>query len=178
MLVLAYLKPLDHAPAERRGAPRLAMTLGSELGPCGSSVKIRDLSSTGLLFETSADLAIGETIEVHLPEIGAARARVARSDGQLFGCQFEQPIPRAAVSAALLRSQPDPQPLQAAGDERAAPNKRRIRGAVVAAVAVAGLGYLLVISGSVALAAVSALVLLIVLLVRWGFWVIDNTPFY
>ena len=63
---------------------------------------IRNLSQRGLLIETTADLVVGEEIEVGLPEAGAAAARVIWTKGSFFGCEFLTPVSKAAVSAALL----------------------------------------------------------------------------
>jgi hypothetical protein len=65
---------------------------------------IHDLSPGGILVETSASLRKGARLEVELPEIGATLAKVVWNSGDYFGCQFDKPIPRAALSAALLRN--------------------------------------------------------------------------
>ena len=57
-----------------------------------------------MLIETSADLDVGETIIVELPQAGAVEARVIRSEGGRFACRFQNRISKAAVSAALLKS--------------------------------------------------------------------------
>lgn len=182
--VLAHFEPLDEALGDRRRAPRLLLTLGSELESCGSSVTIQDLSSTGLSFETSTNLAIGETIEVRLPEMDAAKAIIVRREGCLFACTFERPISKAAVSAALLRSEPSSasstKPRDAQDSEsysaRGFASRSRLWGSGVAAAVAAGIAYL-VITGAwttlIAVAAVSAVVF--ALLVKWGLWALDNT---
>lgn len=177
MSVLAHLEPLEAAPQDRRGAPRLLLSLGTSLGPCGSSVTIHDLSRSGLLFETSADLSASDSIEVQLPEMGPTRAVVVWREGSLFGCKFENEIPSAAVSAALLRSEPAAAPSSVENFEPAA-ERTRSRGwaMAVAALVVAGLAYQMLTAGFEPMAAVAALVsLVIALLVLWGLWVTDNT---
>jgi hypothetical protein len=67
-------------------------------------VIIHNLSTTGMLVQTEADLQISEELEVELPEIGSARAKVAWRSDDYFGCQFITAIPTVAVSAAILRS--------------------------------------------------------------------------
>lgn len=93
--------------ADRRRANRRVLRLqvagAISAGP-GEDVLIHDLSSNGLLIETSAELAVGARLEVELPEAGRAEARVMWSDGRYFGCQFVSIIPTAALSAAQLRS--------------------------------------------------------------------------
>ena len=76
--------------------------------PNGSAaeVVIHDISVTGLLVETLAELTCGEELDVRLPQTGATRAKVIWSSGQYFGCQFNHPISSAALSAAMLRSRP------------------------------------------------------------------------
>ncbi len=89
MSIVAHLEPLSKVVGNRRGAPRLVLYLGSMLGPCGSRAVIHDLSFTGLLFESSADLNTGDIIEVHLPQMGPTKTTVVRRDGTLFGCRFD-----------------------------------------------------------------------------------------
>jgi hypothetical protein len=64
---------------------------------------IHDLSSTGLLVQTDDPPAIGERLHVVLPEQGRFPAKVVWSSGRFVGCKFDRPLPRAALSAALLR---------------------------------------------------------------------------
>jgi hypothetical protein len=88
------------------GAPRRDGS--SALAQCcrqsGDEVVIHDLSATGILIETSADLATFEQLQLDLPEVGPRVATVIWSSGHYFGCEFQQPIPQAAISAALLQS--------------------------------------------------------------------------
>jgi hypothetical protein len=72
----------------------------------GNRALLHNLSETGLLIETFDDLAVGEGIQVDLPEAGGRSAKVVWRSDRLFGCQFEQPIAHAAISAARLRSPP------------------------------------------------------------------------
>lgn len=106
MAILAELHP-QRRTSERRVALRrtLQLTVRGET-PTGDSaqVLIHDISVTGLLLETSADLLIGETIEVDVPEGGPMSAIVMWNSGRFFGCQFHGRISPAAVSAAVLRS--------------------------------------------------------------------------
>jgi hypothetical protein len=65
---------------------------------------ILDLSATGMLIETKADLATFEQLQLELPEVGPTVATVIWNSGDYYGCEFHQPLPTSAVSAALLRS--------------------------------------------------------------------------
>lgn len=111
MQAVATLEPLS--TGNRRTAPRRRLHLDS-VGATGEKVTIHDLSSTGILIETTAALAEFDQIEVELPEVGMAQATVIWSSGDYFGCQFHAELPRSAVSAALLRSPFVPAPPTAA----------------------------------------------------------------
>ena len=88
----------------RRTTPRLKLSLGAVLPTTGEQVVIHDLSASGILIQTGAALKTAQALEVELPEIGAAVAKVVWRSGDYFGCQFEKRIPKAALSAALLRN--------------------------------------------------------------------------
>ena len=90
--------------ASRRGSSRLKLSLDASLAGSGDDVVIHDLSPGGILVETSASLRKGARLEVDLPELGATQAKVVWSSGDYYGCQFDKPIPKAALSAALLRN--------------------------------------------------------------------------
>lgn len=92
----------------RRGAGRRRLRLVARAAYARSSkeVLILDLSTTGLMFETSAPLSSGEVIEVELPETGPIAARIIWQREAYYGCEFLTPAPVAAISAALLRSAP------------------------------------------------------------------------
>jgi len=95
---------IDERRANRRGAARRSLKLEVHATSSRDATRalIRDLSVRGLLIETTADLAVGETIHVALPEAGATEARIVWATGAFFGCEFASPISKAAVSAALL----------------------------------------------------------------------------
>jgi transcriptional regulator with XRE-family HTH domain len=78
-----------------------------------TNVRVHNVSTTGLLLETAIRLAVGERIEIDLPHAAATWARVIWTSDDLSGCQFEQPITDAALSAAQLRATPG-QPLDLA----------------------------------------------------------------
>ena len=92
--------------ADRRGGKRRKLSLGSSLQATGETVTIHDVSSTGMLIESSAELSAVGPLEIDLPEAGITQALVVWNSGQFYGCEFKQPIPQAAISAALLRSPP------------------------------------------------------------------------
>ena len=89
---------------DRRRAARRALRLGAGSG--GGQATIHDLSLTGALLETSIPMLVGAEFEVELPQAGAVRATVVWNSGEYYGCQFDLPISPAALSAALLKSEP------------------------------------------------------------------------
>ena len=105
MPMLAHFE--DLAPrSDRRRAFRRALKLGG--GETDQSVTVHDLSLTGALLETSVPMLVGQTFEVELPEAGKIDATIVWNSGEYYGCQFELPIAPSALSAALLRSPPQP----------------------------------------------------------------------
>ena len=97
---------LDERSAARR---TLRLEVPTSSSGDANEVLIHNLSETGLLLETSADLHIGEALQVELPHAGTITAIVVWVRGTFAGCEFAAPVPKAAVSAALLRA-----PVQAA----------------------------------------------------------------
>ena len=115
----ASLESKAHTDA-RRGASRRKLHLdvgGTTSSGIAANVIILNISETGVLLRTAAALSIGERLEVTLPQVGTKAALVMWASGDLFGCQFEEPISRAAVSAAQLRGKPE-----AAGTARDVPS--------------------------------------------------------
>jgi len=92
--------------ADRRGWTRRSLSLGSSLQATGEDVTVHDVSATGMLIETAAELSILDDLEIELPEVGLTPAIVTWTSGSFYGCQFKKRISQAAISAALLRSPP------------------------------------------------------------------------
>jgi transcriptional regulator with XRE-family HTH domain len=96
----------------RRNAARREMKLRTRRSSAAGNATdalIRNLSTTGMLLETAADLAVGEKIAIDLPQMGNASAKIVWAGDDLFGCAFDSPLSEAAVSAAQLRSEPQSQ---------------------------------------------------------------------
>jgi len=88
---------------------RLRLTSkGTTAAGGATEVLIYDLSATGLLLETSAEIPLGEIITVEVPLAGKIPATVVWKGGNLFGCRFHKPISTAALSAAQLQSPIEP----------------------------------------------------------------------
>jgi hypothetical protein len=107
MLLLDAKPGLLESVRDQRSGTRRKLSLeasGFTGGDSSTQVLIHDLSQTGILIQTEAQLSAGEAIQVALPYGGAWDARVVWASDALFGCEFEQPLPKAAISAALLKA--------------------------------------------------------------------------
>lgn len=102
MTIQARLEILE--TNSRRGSPRRALRLGATIADGGQAVMIHDLSATGVLLQTSAKFDPFDDFEIDLPEVGATNAFVVWNSGDYYGCEFANPIPKAVISAALLRN--------------------------------------------------------------------------
>jgi len=123
---VAIRAQLDITPKQsRRGFARRQMTLRTQaITAAGntSNALICNLSTTGLLLESQAGLAAGDELVVELPEAGHRRAKVVWASDNLFGCAFESPLTKGAVSAAQLlgespRGTPDPKSRERGGSD-------------------------------------------------------------
>ena len=105
MAVLAHLEPLRDS-ADRRLAKRRELNLQAQsvLGRESATVLVHDISESGMLLQPSETLPVGTSLAVALPEAGEVSAKVVWSTGQFVGCEFDSVLPKAVVSAALLRS--------------------------------------------------------------------------
>jgi hypothetical protein len=65
---------------------------------------VLNISETGVLIETVLDLQVGETLQLEIPQASGATVRVIWREKLLVGCEFFQPLPTSAVSAAQLLS--------------------------------------------------------------------------
>jgi hypothetical protein len=101
---------LTIAASESRAAARrtLRLQVNAQLSRGAVEAEIRNISSFGLLVETTVDLVNGEVLDFDLPEAGIVTAKVVWSRGRLYGCEFKAALPKHVVSAALLRSPKGP----------------------------------------------------------------------
>lgn len=96
---------------DRARAPRRKLMLetqGASSSGAEMPVLIHNFSESGLLLESATALAVGDTIELELPEAGQTPARVIWTSGNLYGCAFDRILPKSALSAAQLRSAVQP----------------------------------------------------------------------
>ena len=96
--------------AERRGAERRVISFGFNAYDSQSNARIvsLNLSRTGMLLQTVAQLEVGEKVQIDSPEAGLVEAKIMRRNGDQFGAMFDSPITQAALSAVLLASPATP----------------------------------------------------------------------
>ena len=90
-------------PRNQRHAIRLE-TSGATPSGDAAAVTIHNVSATGVLLETAVDLQVGDPLSLELPEGGSHAMRVVWTSGALHGCAFEDALPKAVLSATLLRA--------------------------------------------------------------------------
>lgn len=96
-------------PAERRGSDRRELRLSITAAlpdEAELAATIHDLSESGFLLETQARLSPDQPFQLFLPLAGAVEATVVWNTEHFYGCQFREKVARAAISAALLKSEP------------------------------------------------------------------------
>lgn len=106
MAIVAHWEDAEGvAGTPRRPRRKLQLEARSALASGGSAeILVHDISATGLLLESPVELASGEAMTIDLPQAAGTRAKVVWNSGRLYGCQFDEPISSAALSAAQLRS--------------------------------------------------------------------------
>lgn len=106
MIAAAFETVEETGTSRRRQARRrLRLNVPSRIeGAEDQQVIVHDISANGLLIESRTQLDPGEPITVELPEAPASLSRVVWRSGNYYGCEFDKPIPSAAISAALLQS--------------------------------------------------------------------------
>ncbi|MDF8335007.1 PilZ domain-containing protein [Novosphingobium cyanobacteriorum] len=101
------------AGSEERSVHRRSLRLITTARPASAEpfeAIILDLSEEGFLTRAPGCLAVGDAVEVCLPDAGLVAAKVVWASGPYYGCAFLNPISRAVVSASLLRSAPRTEP--------------------------------------------------------------------
>jgi hypothetical protein len=92
---------------DRRISDRRVLKLrvpGSTTSGSGVPVLIHDMSVSGLLIQTEATIDVGTMLDIHLPEVGPQSATIVWNRDQFFGCEFQSPLSKAGLSAAILKS--------------------------------------------------------------------------
>lgn len=73
-----------------------------------------DVSRSGMLLETSAELQLGHAFEIEIIGIGPVAGTIAWRAGQCFGAIFDTPISESAVRNIILTAPAEPGPLDEA----------------------------------------------------------------
>lgn len=101
MTVIAYIETRPGG-AGKPGETRLRFpgvpAKGSE-----TEISVHNISEWALVLEGDVLLALGDPVEVKLPQSGAARAHVAWTSGRLAGLDFTIPISGISLGAARLQ---------------------------------------------------------------------------
>lgn len=95
---------LQHTDDSRRSAIRRSIDADSTLRAIKSvpmDATVSDLSETGVSVRVNAQLSVGTAISIGLPGIGAYPATIVRVAEDVYGCQFDRPIPPSAVATAF-----------------------------------------------------------------------------
>ena len=117
---------------DRRRSVRHPLRLSASTSvpsPGDTPVLILDISPGGLLIEADvSSLTVDDRIEIMLPDKGPVQVRVAWRAGRFVGCEFSETISPGAISAALLKADPQvPENGPAAGAIRKGTHTGRAR---------------------------------------------------
>lgn len=88
----------------KRHTLRLSVLAVSPTDGTAERVELLNLSERGFLLQSGNSFAQGDIVEIVLPEAGAVEAIVLWDNAPQFGCQFVTPLPKAVVSASVLRA--------------------------------------------------------------------------
>ena len=112
----ANVTPVPREDRRESGRWHVDLLVALPLDKGGRHARVRNLSEGGMMLETDADMAVGDSLSVKLEGAPGADARIVWRQEQSYGCQFLTPIPTALVSAALLQA-----PTEWAGNVSAEP---------------------------------------------------------
>ena len=98
------------AEVDRRQGARAELCLGVTLRHPGAQdvlpAEITNLSATGFLAQFPEGVEIPQMLDVELPHAGIRTAQVVWANESMVGCSFSQPLAKAEISAARLKSEP------------------------------------------------------------------------
>ncbi len=93
-------------PRDARLQVSLEVTGTSQTGAV-APVSIHNISATGMLLECADPIGIDDVIAIDLPRAQDTKAAVVWNSGNFYGCKFAEPLDKATLSAAQLRSAVD-----------------------------------------------------------------------
>lgn len=111
MALQARLASLEVASGRGRQRRTLRLAVNASVAGEPARTTIHNISETGLLIETDIRLPVGEWIDVELPGAEPRPAQVVWISESLYGCKFDGVITSATLSASVLRSPFDAEPL-------------------------------------------------------------------
>jgi transcriptional regulator with XRE-family HTH domain len=119
MTIAAYWEEQPENGSSRRAERRRLHleTSGSSAARGAAKVVVHNISSTGMLIESTLPLERGEMIEIDLPHAGQRRCRIVWTDNSFFGCEFDSPLSGGALSAAQLQARSPSEPRAEARSE-------------------------------------------------------------
>lgn len=117
MQVLAHLDTRSSPPFHGRDGRHILCLELSETGDGNAAFEgiVHNLSSGGMLLETSAPFTVGDSFVLKAPYGDQVEATIVWNDGCFFGCKFEHRLSAAGISAARLMSAFDKPPPAIAG---------------------------------------------------------------
>ena len=122
MAALAFFEELDER-SDRRSSARQVLrltTAASLAADMNVLALIHDISTEGLLMETTTELITGSRFEIELPEADTTVATVIWKRDEYYGCEFAEPLRKATLSAVILKN-PSLAPLPTTPDNVAEP---------------------------------------------------------
>ena len=105
MILLAHMREAGSAADRRdhsRGQSGAILSIGGDSG--GTPVIVLDLSRSGLRLHSAMPCPVDSHIRIEIPGQDPIGARVKWQNGLEFGCQFDAPLSKGAMSAFILRS--------------------------------------------------------------------------
>jgi len=106
MQALAHIDTRTSLPYYRRDGRHILCLELLETGDGNDAFEgvVHNLSSGGMLLETSAPFTVGDSFVLTVPDGDRVEANIVWNDGCFFGCKFEHRLGPAGISAARLMS--------------------------------------------------------------------------
>ncbi len=106
MQALAHFHTQSFQPLHGREGRHILHLELSETGDGNAAFEgiVHNLSSGGMLLETSAPFTVGDSFVLTAPYGDQVEATLVWNDGFMFGCKFQHRLSAAGISAARLMS--------------------------------------------------------------------------
>ena len=86
---------------DRRRTARRELKFGARAG--SEPVTVLNISRMGMLLESSTPMLVSTIFQLELPKVGLLVAEIVWNRDEFYGCEFDQPISFAEVSATLQK---------------------------------------------------------------------------